>query len=58
MTTDFIDRNGGGEGQTLESGFLVVDFAELFVDEVIAENAKVNDLGSDGDLFDEFGKDV
>ena len=58
VTTDFIDWNGGGEGKTLESGFFVVDFAELFIDEVITENAKVNDLRSDGDFLDEFGKDV
>lgn len=44
MTTDFIDRNGSGEGKTLESWFFVVDFAELFVDEVITVNAKVNDF--------------
>ena len=58
MGANLIDRDGSGKSQTLEGGFFVVDFTEFFVDEVIGEDAKVDDFGSDGDFFDEFGEDV
>ena len=58
MGAYLIDRDGGGEGKALKGGFLVVDFGEFFVDEVVGEDAEVNDFGSDGDFFDEFREDV
>ena len=58
MTSDFVDRNGGGESQTLEGWFLVVYFAQLFVYDVITENTEIDDLRSDGDFLDKSGEDV
>lgn len=58
MTTDFIDWDGGGEGQSLEGGLFVVNFVELFVDQVITENAKINDFWSHSDFFDQFSQDL
>ena len=47
-----------GIGETLESGFFFVEFAQLLADEVKTENSKANDLRSGNDLFNEFRKDV
>ena len=58
VATDFIDWNGSGEGKTFENGFFVVDFVQLIVNKVITENAKINDLRSNGNFLDEFGKNV
>lgn len=58
MTTDFIDTDSGWESETLESWLFVVDFVELLVDQVIGENAQINDLRSDSDLFDEFPQNI
>jgi hypothetical protein len=58
MGADLIDRDGGRKSQALEGGFFVVDFVEFFVNEAVGEHAKVDDFGSDGDFFDEFGEDV
>ena len=52
--TDFVNWDGGGEGQSLEGGLFVVDFVKLFIDKIITENAKINNFGSDSDFFDEF----
>lgn len=54
MGTYLVDWDGGGEGHTLEGWLFVIDFAELFVDQVITENAKIDDFGSDSDFLDEF----
>ncbi len=58
MTTDFIDGDGGGEGESLEGGLLVIYFAELLVDQIVAENAQIDDFGSDCDFLDQFSQDV
>lgn len=58
MCANFIDRDCGGESQSLESGFLVIDFAKFFVDEVVGENAQVNNLWAYRDFFNEFRKDI
>ena len=57
MCTYFINWDGGGESQAFEGGFLVIDFAEFFVDQVVRENAQVDDLWSNRDFFDEFPED-
>ena len=47
VATDFVDRDAGGEGDSLEDLFLVEDFAQ-FVDEGrVAEQTQVEDLGAD-----------
>jgi hypothetical protein len=56
--TDFIDRDGGGEGESLEGGLLVIYFAEFFIDQVVTEYTQIDDFGADCDFLDEFGKDV
>ena len=55
---DFVNWDTSWEGKSFESGFFVIDFAELFVNEIVAEDAKFDDLRSDCDFFDEFGEDV
>ena len=35
MSTDLVDRNGGGEGHSFEDGFFIIDFGEFFVDETV-----------------------
>ncbi len=54
MGTYLVHWDGGGEGHSLEGWLFIVDFAKLFVDQVITENAKIDNFGSDSDFFDEF----
>lgn len=54
MSTYLVDWDGGGESHSLEGWLFIVNFAKLFVDQVITENAKINNFGSDSDFFDEF----
>ncbi len=58
MAADFVDRNASGEGDSLEDLLLVVDLGELLEQEVVSEEADVEDLRADGDLLDDFGEDV
>lgn len=56
--TGFIDWDTGGESESFECGFFVIDFTELFVNKVVTEDTKFDDLRSDCDFLDEFGEDV
>lgn len=58
MSTDFIDTDGGWESESLEGGLFVVDFVELLVDQVIGENAQINDLRSHSDFLDQFPQNI
>lgn len=58
VAADLVDGDTGGEGDSLEDLLLVVDFAQLFDEVGVAEEAELEDLGADRDLFNNFGKDV
>ena len=58
MGTDFIDGDGSRESEAFESGFFVINFVELFVDEIVGKDTQVDDLGADGDFFDEFVENI
>lgn len=58
MCAYFIDGDGGGEGESFEGGFFVVDFTEFFVDEVISKDTQVDDFGADRYFFDEFRENI
>ena len=58
VSADLVDGEGGGEGESLEDGFFIINFGEFLVDEAVAPQAELEDLASDGDLFEEFGENL
>ena len=58
VATDLIDGDGGGEGESLENWFFIIDFGEFFIDEAIGPEAEFEDFGVDGYLLDEFGENL
>ena len=56
VSADLVGGDGGGEGETLEDGFFIIDFGEFFVDETVAPEAEFEYLATHRDLFDEFGQ--
>ena len=47
VSTDFVDGDGGGKGESFEDWFFIINFAEFFVDEVVAPEAELKDFASD-----------
>jgi len=58
ISADFVDRNSGGKGDALKGWFFVINFRELFIYLVIWPETQLEDLGSNSDFFDEFGKNI
>lgn len=52
VSTDLIDGYGGGEGESLEDRFFIIDFGEFLVDETVTPQAEFEDFTADGDLFE------
>jgi hypothetical protein len=47
VAADFVDGDGGGEGESLEDWLFVIDLRELLVDLAIRPEAEFEDLGAD-----------
>ena len=58
MSTDLVDRNGGGEGHSFEDGFFIIDFGEFFVDETVTPQTELKDFATNRDLFDKFAENI
>ena len=58
VSADLVDGDGRGEGKSLEDGFFIINFGEFLVDEAVAPQAELEDLASDGHLFEEFGENL
>ena len=51
VSTDLIDGDCGGEGESLEDRFFIINFGEFLVDETVTPQAEFEDFTADGDLF-------
>ena len=58
VATYFIGRDAGGEGESFENGFFIIDFGEVFVDLAVGPEAEFEYFAANCDLLDEFGEDL
>jgi len=56
VSADFVDGYGSRESNSFENGFFVVDFADLFIDEIVSPNAELEHFSSHCYLLNEFSQ--
>ena len=53
VAADFVDRDGGGEGDALEGRLFIIDLREFFVNLAVWPEAQIEDLGANCNLLEE-----